>query len=140
MRRSNIASQSRGARTSNSMGRLAWRPSTPIAAARETPKLTQRFHSGFHASTASISMNVANASLSQMPFHHSMVTRSPNHMWASSWATTSAMRSRSECDAAASSTRSAVSRKVMAPRFSMAPAAKSGIARRSTLSPGYGMP
>ena len=29
-------------------------------------------------------MNVANASLSQMPFHHFMVTRSPNHMCATS--------------------------------------------------------
>jgi hypothetical protein len=37
-------------------------------------------------------MNVANASLSHSPFHHFMVTRSPNHMWASSWATTSATR------------------------------------------------
>ena len=35
-------------------------------------------------------MKVAKASLSQMPFHHFMVTRSPNHMWASSWAITSA--------------------------------------------------
>ena len=85
-------------------------------------------------------MNVANASFSQMPFHQSMVTRSPNHMWATSWATTSATRSISVCEAAASSTRSAVSRKVTAPRFSIAPAAKSGMARRSSLSPGYGKP
>ncbi len=85
-------------------------------------------------------MNVANASFSQMPFHHAIVTRSPNHMWATSWATTSATRSSSVCEAAASSTSSAVSRKVTAPRFSMAPAAKSGIARRSSLSPGYGRP
>ena len=35
-------------------------------------------------------MNVANASFSQMPFHHRIVTRSPNHMCASSWAITSA--------------------------------------------------
>ena len=35
-------------------------------------------------------MNVANASFSQMPFHHFIVTRSPNHMWASSWVMTSA--------------------------------------------------
>ena len=35
-------------------------------------------------------MNVAKASFNQMPFHHRIVTRSPNHMWASSWATTSA--------------------------------------------------
>ena len=38
-------------------------------------------------------MNVANASFSQMPFHQRIVTRSPNHMWASSWATTSATTS-----------------------------------------------
>ena len=118
------------------MGRLDRSPSTPIAAARETPKFVQRSQSGFQASTASISMKVAKASLSQMPFHHAMVTRSPNHMWASSWATTSAMRSSSACEAAVSSTSSAVSRKVMAPRFSIAPAAKSGMARRSSLSPG----
>ena len=110
MSRSNIASQSRGARTSNSIGRVLWRPSTPIAAARDTPKVVHRFHSGFQASTASSSMKVAKASLSQMPFHHSMVTRSPNHMWAISCATTSATRSRSAWEAAASSTRSAVSR------------------------------
>ena len=44
-------------------------------------------------------MNVANASLSQMPFHQRIVTRSPNHMCASSWATTSATRlhARSGC-------------------------------------------
>ena len=31
-------------------------------------------------------MNVANASFSQIPFHQRIVTRSPNHMWASSCA------------------------------------------------------
>ena len=46
VRRSNIASQSRGARTSNSMGRLARSPSTAIAAARETPNVIQRCHCG----------------------------------------------------------------------------------------------
>ena len=40
-------------------------------------------------------MKVAKASFSQMPFHHFMVTRSPNHMWAISWETTSATRSSS---------------------------------------------
>ena len=57
---------------------------------RSRPNVVQRSHSGRNASHAAISMNVANASLSQMPFHHLIVTRSPNHMWASSWATTSA--------------------------------------------------
>ncbi len=81
-------------------------------------------------------MNVANASLSQMPSHQPMVTRSPNHMCASSCAITSATRSSSARAASASSTRRAVSRKVMQPRFSIAPAAKSGMATRSTFSPG----
>ena len=48
-------------------------------------------------------MNVANASFSQRPFHHFIVTRSPNHMWASSWATTSATRCSSPCVAVAGS-------------------------------------
>ena len=40
-------------------------------------------------------MKVAKASFSQMPSHQPMVTRSPNHMCASSWAMTSATRSSS---------------------------------------------
>ena len=38
-------------------------------------------------------MNVAKASFSHTPFHQRIVTRSPNHMWASSCSMTSAMRS-----------------------------------------------
>jgi len=81
-------------------------------------------------------MKVANASLSQIPFHHFIVTRSPNHMWAISWHTTSATRSSSTRAEWAGSTSSADSRKVTQPRFSMAPKAKSGTATRSSLSPG----
>ena len=81
-------------------------------------------------------MNVAKASLSQIPSHHRMVTRSPNHMWAISWAMTSATRSSSVRAAVSGSTSSAVSRKVTQPRFSIAPKAKSGIATRSSLSAG----
>ncbi len=81
-------------------------------------------------------MNVAKASLSQIPFHHFMVTRSPNHMWAISWQTTSATRSSSTRAALAGSTRRTDSRKVTHPRFSMAPKAKSGMATRSSLPPG----
>ena len=62
-------------------------------------ELSHLFHSGFHASTASISMKVANASFSQMPFHQRIVTRSPNHMCAFSCETTSATRSSSARDA-----------------------------------------
>ncbi len=54
------------------------------AAGREPRRSAPARHSGFHASTASISMNVAKASFSQIPFHHRIVTRSPNHMWATS--------------------------------------------------------
>ena len=49
-------------------------------------KLTQRCHCGRKCVDAlAVSMKVANASFSQMPFHHFIVTRSPNHMWAISW-------------------------------------------------------
>ena len=106
------------------------------AASREGAKPTQRSHDGRKASTQSISMNVANASFSQMPSHQPMVTRSPNHMWASSCEITSATRSSSVLEASSGFTSNAVSRKVMQPRFSMAPAAKSGMATRSTFSPG----
>ncbi len=81
-------------------------------------------------------MNVANASFSQMPFHHRIVTRSPNHMWASSWATTSATFSVRRGCSWPDRASSRLSRKVMHPRFSIAPAAKSGRASRSTLSLG----
>ena len=73
-------------------GRRCRRP-----AVRDRPKLTQRSQSGRNASVTFISMNVAKASLSQMPFHHFIVTRSPNHMWASSWAMTSATFCSSPC-------------------------------------------
>ena len=38
-------------------------------------------------------MYSAKDSLSQRSFHQRMVTRSPNHMWASSWSTVMARRS-----------------------------------------------
>jgi hypothetical protein len=86
---SNIPSASSGETTSNSIGRVLCRASVSSASERDTPKPTHRSQSGRKASVVSISMNVAKASLSQMPFHQRMVTRSPNHMWASSWAITS---------------------------------------------------
>ena len=106
------------------------------AAVRLSPNATQRSHSGRKASVAIISMKVAKASFSQMPFHHFMVTRSPNHMWASSWAMTSVTFCSSGWVAAAGSTSTSASRKVTQPRFSIAPKAKSGTATRSSLSPG----
>ncbi len=66
-------------------------------------------------------MKLAKASFSQMPSHHLMVTRSPNHMWASSWAMTELTRCSSTCRAVPGSIKTAFSRKVTAPRFSMAP-------------------
>ena len=86
-----MPSASAGDTTSYSIERVAARESTSKAAVRSRLKLVHRFQSGRKASQAATSMNVAKASLSQMPFHHFMVTRSPNHMWASSWATTSAI-------------------------------------------------
>ena len=79
-----------GETTSNSTGRVLARLSVSKAAVRSRLNVSHRFQSGRKASHAATSMKVAKASLSQMPFHHRIVTRSPNHMWASSWATTSA--------------------------------------------------
>ncbi len=42
---------------------------------------------------ASVDMNSANDSFSHRSFHQRMVTRSPNHMWASSCSTVTARRS-----------------------------------------------
>ena len=71
-------------------------------------------------------MKQANDSLSQRPLHQAMVTRLPNHWWASSWVTTVQTRWRWEAEAVTGSTRRSTSRYVTRPQFSMAPAANSG--------------
>ena len=76
----------------------------------------------------------ANDSLSQRSSHQAIVTRFPYHMWASSWAMTSAARFFSASVAVAGSSSSSVSRKKTAPAFSIAPASKSGAATRSSLA------
>jgi hypothetical protein len=52
-------------------------------------KASHRFHSGRMAAVAFSSMKLANASLSQAPSHHAIVTRLPNHWWAISCPMTS---------------------------------------------------
>ncbi len=80
------------------------------------------------------SAKVANDSFSQRSFHHSMVTRSPNHMWASSCRMVAARDSY-----AASVTlerKTYWSRSVTAPAFSIAPALNSGTKSWSYLGKG----
>ena len=84
-----MPSQSAGASTKNSTVRVLANESTSNAALRSKLKVVHRNQSGRNASQHAISMKVAKASFNQMPFHHFMVTRSPNHMCATSWATTS---------------------------------------------------
>ena len=131
-----MPSASAGEITGYSMGRVDPRASMSNAAVRSRPNLSHTCQSGWSASTVSMAMKVAKASFSQMPFHQSMVTRSPNHMWASSWEMTLATLSSSASVADSGSTSSSDSRNVTQPRFSMAPAAKSGTAMRSSLSAG----
>ena len=131
-----MPSASAGDTTGNSTGRVDRRASTSRAAERDSPNVVHRSHSGRKASVACISMKVAKASFSQMPFHQRMVTRFPNHMWASSWATTSVTFCSSGWVTWSGSTSSRTSRKVTQPVFSMAPKAKSGTATRSSLSAG----
>ncbi len=64
--------------------------------------------------------HVANASLSHRSSHQRMVTRSPNHMWASSCRMTVARRVR--CSIVGTERKmSSRSPNVMAPKFSIAP-------------------
>ena len=101
---------SSGEWTGYSIERVETNASTSSAALRERANWFQTSQSGRYASTANIAMNVANASFSQRPFHHRIVTRSPNHMWASSCATVSATSSCSPCVDVAGSTSNAASR------------------------------
>ena len=75
-----MPSQSAGASTGNSTERVLASESVSKAMLRSRLNVVQRCQSGRKASQQAISMNVANASFSQIPFHHFIVTRSPNHM------------------------------------------------------------
>ena len=79
-------------------------------------------------------MYSAKDSFSQRSSHQRMVTRSPNHMWAISWAMIVARGSRSVSVTAERKTYS--SRKVTRPGFSIAPALNSGTNAWSYLSNG----
>ena len=46
------------------------------------------------SAVAMVDAHSANDSFSQRSFHHFIVTRSPNHMWASSWRMVTTRRSR----------------------------------------------
>ena len=94
------------------------------------------FHSGCIAATGLFSIHVANPSFSQMLSHHCIVTRSPNHWCAISCAITSATSFFAPTDAVFWSISSAVSRYVIAPKFSIAPASKSGSPIRSSFFSG----
>ena len=107
---SNMPSASAGVRTGYSIGRVVARASTSKAPERSRPKCCQRSHAGRKAAAHLASMKVAKASFSQMPFHQRIVTRSPNHMWASSWAMTSTTASSSDWVADSGSTSRRVSR------------------------------
>ena len=97
--------------TSCSMGWEFFRPSR--LRARLVSILTNCVHishSGNNQSTALVPIQEAKLSLSQRSSHHSMVTRSPNHICAISCATTSATRCRVPAEEFSGSTSSAVSR------------------------------
>ena len=59
---------------------------------RSTTRSTATPHSGFHSISILSAIQVAKDSFSQTSSHHSIVTRSPNHWWAISWALYDAWR------------------------------------------------
>ena len=97
--------------------------------------------SGRQAASGLFAIQVAKPSFSQMSSHHFIVTRLPNHWCAISCEMIAgdaacARRPRSS----PGSTSSSRSRNVIAPAFSIAPAAKSGTPMMSSLPNGYLMP
>ena len=79
VRTSNIPEVSSGDATGYSIARVLRRESTSFATENERANELKRSQSGRQASIVSRAMNVANASFNQMPFHHRIVTRLPNH-------------------------------------------------------------
>src|ERR1700694_1451034 len=88
----------------------------------------QRVASTWHSTET----NVANDSLSHRSSHHRIVTRSPNHMCASSWRMVSARRSYAASVTLERNTLSSLS--VTHPAFSIAPALNSRAKDVSNLS------
>src|SRR5690606_10788124 len=76
------------------------------------------------SAVASVDAHSANDSLSHRSFHQRIVTRSPNHMWASSCSTVTTRRSRMASVTCARKTYASVN--VTQPAFSIAPALNSG--------------
>src|SRR5258707_8633025 len=74
--------------------RAETRTSLDIARNRELTRETGASQVGFHVSTVLDASHVAKDSFSQTSSHQAIVTRSPNHMWASSCAQTLAKRRR----------------------------------------------
>ena len=111
--------------------------SSPSAACSSSATFICIFQSGRQTASGLFAAQVAKPSFSQMSSHHFIVTRLPNHWWAISWATTDATIWRCSTDPVASSTSRARSRNVIAPAFSIAPAAKSGMPMMSSLPNGY---
>ncbi len=90
------------------------------------------------SAVAMVEAHSANDSFSQRSFHHFMVTRSPNHMCASSCRIVTTRRSLTASVTLLRKTY--VSVNVTAPAFSMAPALNSGTKSWSYLANGYGTP
>jgi hypothetical protein len=62
------------------------RVSAAMALERSSTRSTAAFQAGFQSSMALGPAQLAKASFSQMSSHQAVVTRSPNHWWATSWA------------------------------------------------------
>lgn len=86
------------------------------------------------SAVASVDAYSANDSLSQRSFHHFIVTRSPNHMWASSCRIVTTRRSRTASVTLERKTYDSVN--VTQPGFSIAPMLYSGTKSWSYLSNG----
>ena len=122
------------------MRRAVTSESTSIANERVPTRATREPQSGFQRPMILLPIHVAKDSFSHTSSHQAIVTRSPNHWCAVSWAQTLAYRRRKRIVSSAGFERMDVETYVTRPGFSIAPNPTVwGITRWSSFSYGYGM-
>ena len=137
---SNISLISSGVWARARIVRVVRPASASIVRSSSTAVSFSKPHFGYSFAASFVSIHVANPSFSHRLSHHAIVTRSPNHWCAISCATTSATSFFAASAPSFFATRRSVSRNVMHPKFSIAPASKSGTATRSSFATGYLIP
>ncbi len=122
------------------IGWVEGRASISMALSLSPTAVSRLRHSGWKWSVALAAIQLAKPSLSHRSSHQAMVTRSPDHRWAISWAMTLKMTWRSAPLERRGSKTTLVWLNRIAPQFSIEPETSPGAATRSSLGSGYFRP